>query len=207
MVWNRSVLDRVGPDTRTGSGDGPAREAAPLEGTPGFGRPSWASMDDWQEDAVVGAKHTGGCRRWTPRGTTAAACREAARSRHLPSTARGRHLEVGAGGCRVLFAAMLATREEIDAALDDQRPPDNPPDLPHRYASELKVPGSHREAMRSEHALTYGTILRGGTCMGFWMRGRSCRCSNQLTNSSTISAYISGRHMSPGGPLGRSRGL
>ena len=28
------------------------------------------------------------------------------------------------------FAAMLATRGDIDAALDDQQPPHNPPDLP-----------------------------------------------------------------------------
>ena len=50
------------------------------------------------------------------------------------------------------MAAMLATREDLDATLDDQRPPYKPPDLPHCYASDLKVPKSHGEAMRSEHA-------------------------------------------------------
>lgn len=58
----------------------------------------------------------------------------------------------GRGGIPCALAAMLATREELDAALDDQRPPHKPPDLPHCHASDLKVPGSHREAMRSEHA-------------------------------------------------------
>ena len=50
------------------------------------------------------------------------------------------------------YAAMVAALQEIDAVLDDQRPPHKPPDLPHCYASDLKVPRSYREAMRSEHA-------------------------------------------------------
>ena len=47
---------------------------------------------------------------------------------------------------------MLATREEIDDALDYQWPPHKPCDLPHSYASDLRVPVSYREAMRLEHA-------------------------------------------------------
>ena len=58
-------------------------------------------------------------------------------------------MEVGAGGNR---AFLLATREEICDALDDQRPPHKPPDLPHCYASDLRVPGSYREVMRTEYA-------------------------------------------------------
>ena len=56
--------------------DGLARGVAPLEGTPGFGPPSWIPIDDGQEGTVVGAQHTGDCRRWTPQGATAAGCRE-----------------------------------------------------------------------------------------------------------------------------------
>ena len=50
------------------------------------------------------------------------------------------------------MAAMNATRDDIEATLGDQRPPYKAPDLPHYYASDLKVPKSHKEAMRSEHA-------------------------------------------------------
>ena len=49
------------------------------------------------------------------------------------------------------MTALLATAEDIDATLDDQRPPYKPPDLTHCYASDVKVPRSHNEAMRSEH--------------------------------------------------------
>ena len=62
----------------------------------------------------------------------------------------------GDGGTPWAFAAMLATREDIDVSLDDQRPPHSPPDLPHCYASDLKVPKSHKEAMRSGHAHLWG---------------------------------------------------
>ena len=56
------------------------------------------------------------------------------------------------GGIPCAFAAMLATRGDIDAALDDERPPHKPPDLPQCYASDLRVPRSYQEATRSEHA-------------------------------------------------------
>ena len=50
------------------------------------------------------------------------------------------------------MATMLTSREDIDVTLGDQRPPYKPPDLPHCHASYLKVPRSHKEAMRSEPA-------------------------------------------------------
>ena len=58
----------------------------------------------------------------------------------------------GSGGIPCAFAVVLANREGIDTTLGGQRPPYKPPDLPHCYASDLKVPRSHKEAMRSEHA-------------------------------------------------------
>ena len=58
----------------------------------------------------------------------------------------------GSGGIPCAFAVVLANREGIDPTLGGQRPPYKPPDLPHCYASDLKVPRSHKEAMRSEHA-------------------------------------------------------
>ena len=70
----------------------------------------------------------------------------------LLGTESERRLLGGAGGYRVPWRHCLATREDIGATLGDQRPPYKPPDLPHSYASDLKVPRSHREAMRSEHA-------------------------------------------------------
>ena len=57
----------------------------------------------------------------------------------------------GSGGIPLAFAAVLANRENIDPTLGDQRPPYKPPDLPHCDASDLKVPRSHKDAMRSEH--------------------------------------------------------
>ena len=58
----------------------------------------------------------------------------------------------GNRGIPCAMAAMLATREDIQVTLGDQRPPYKPPDLPHCCASDLTVPRSHKEAMRSEHA-------------------------------------------------------
>ena len=60
------------------------------------------------------------------------------------------------GGARVAtsstMSAMFADREDIDASMDDQLPALKPPDKPHFYTSDLKVPGSHSEATRSEYA-------------------------------------------------------
>ena len=55
------------------------------------------------------------------------------------------------GGIPWAMAAMLATREGIEATLSGQRPPYKPPDLPQCYARDLKVSRNHTEAMRSEH--------------------------------------------------------
>ena len=66
---------------------------------------------------------------------------------------RGEQLSAGkSGGIPWAMAAMLATREDIEATLNDQRPPYKPPDLPQCYVRDLKVPRKHMEAMRSEHA-------------------------------------------------------
>ena len=54
------------------------------------------------------------------------------------------------GGMPFVFATRLATREDIDNTLRDQRPPYKSPDSPQCYASDLKVPRSHKEVMRSE---------------------------------------------------------
>ena len=55
-------------------------------------------------------------------------------------------------GVQCAVGAMLATPEDLDVALGDQRPPYKPPDLPLCYAIGFNVPRSHKEAMRSEHA-------------------------------------------------------
>ncbi|CAB1101905.1 unnamed protein product [Ectocarpus sp. CCAP 1310/34] len=51
-----------------------------------------------------------------------------------------------------MFATMFATREDVDAALRAERPPDKMPDLPHCLASDLRVPKIFKEAMRSKHS-------------------------------------------------------
>ena len=50
------------------------------------------------------------------------------------------------------FATRLATREDTENTRRDQRPPYLPPDFQQCYASDLKVPRSLKEAMRSEYA-------------------------------------------------------
>ena len=54
--------------------------------------------------------------------------------RALPSPSAGGHggtpFTGGHRGTPSALAALLATREDIDATLDDQRPPYKPPDLP-----------------------------------------------------------------------------
>lgn len=69
------------------------------------------------------------------------------------------------------MAAMLATREDIDTMLGGQRPPYKLPDFPCCYASDLKVPKSHKEAMLSENAHLWedstGHILCIAGCRDF----------------------------------------
>ena len=57
----------------------------------------------------------------------------------------------GTGSIPCALAALLATRGDIDATQDDQRPPNQPPELMHCYASERKVQWSHKEAMWSDN--------------------------------------------------------
>ena len=65
---------------------------------------------------------------------------------------RGKELSAEkAGGIHWAMAAMLATREDIEATLSNQPPPYNPPDLPKCYARGLEVPSNHAEAKRSKH--------------------------------------------------------
>ena len=57
----------------------------------------------------------------------------------------------GAGRIPCALTALLATREDTNGDLGDQRPPYKPPNLPNCYASFLKAHLSHSEAMQSEH--------------------------------------------------------
>ncbi|CAB1120726.1 unnamed protein product [Ectocarpus sp. CCAP 1310/34] len=60
-------------------------------------------------------------------------------------------VDPGAGGAGfpLAFATLLANREDTDATLRDQRPPEQRPDLPRCQASDLRVPKSYKEAMAS----------------------------------------------------------
>ena len=63
--------------------------------------------------------------------------------------------DASAGGYRGTpraLAALLAAREDMDTTLGDQRLPYKPPDMPHCYVSDLKIPRSYKVDMRSEHA-------------------------------------------------------
>ena len=80
---------------------------------------------------------------------------DADRREQLPPAVEDRGEELSAGkygGIPWAMAAMLATREDIEATLNDQRLPYKPPDLPQCFARDLRVPRNHTEAMRSEHA-------------------------------------------------------
>ena len=86
----------------------------------------------------------------------------AARSRHL-LLPRGDGIWRWAWGILCAIVAMLATHEEIDAALDDQRPPNKPP--PHRYSkrpeSSCELSGGHGVVARSPTVGFHGAgILR-----------------------------------------------
>ena len=101
-----------------------------------------------------GSSYSGGREQLTPavedRGGSS--CSEG-REQVVPAVEdRGEELSGKSGGIPWAMAAMLATREDIQATLNDQRPPYKPPDLPQCYARDLKVPRNHTEAMRSEHA-------------------------------------------------------
>ena len=48
-------------------------------------------------------------------------------------------------------ATLLASRKDIDETLNEMNPPEVAPDLPHCYASDLRVPKTCREPVSSEH--------------------------------------------------------
>ncbi|CAB1098607.1 unnamed protein product [Ectocarpus sp. CCAP 1310/34] len=64
----------------------------------------------------------------------------------------GRPVDSGRGWRPQMFATMFATREDVDAALRAERPPDKMADLPHCLASDLRVPKTFKKAMRSQHS-------------------------------------------------------
>ena len=72
-------------------------------------------------------------------------------------------LEVGGGwsvgssksGVPIAMAMRFATRQDIDAALIDQEPPFQRPDMPLRPVDELVVPKNYTEMLRNEHAALY----------------------------------------------------
>lgn len=59
------------------------------------------------------------------------------------------------GGVPFSLVARLATREEIDTTLRDQRPPEQRPDMPLCHASDLRVPKTYAEAQRCDHSTQF----------------------------------------------------
>ncbi|CAB1102712.1 unnamed protein product [Ectocarpus sp. CCAP 1310/34] len=70
----------------------------------------------------------------------------------------------GGGGSQHGFAAKFATREDVDAALRAERPPDKVPDLPHCMAGDLREPKTFNEAMRSPHSELWGDAVDPLAC-------------------------------------------
>lgn len=58
----------------------------------------------------------------------------------------------GDGGVRRSFAMMLAPMEDSDNATREQRPRDEPPNLPHCQASDRQIQRCYAEALRSDTA-------------------------------------------------------
>ena len=56
----------------------------------------------------------------------------------------------GRGELSYILATMFATLGNVHAALRNHRPPDKRPNLPHCYASDLRVSHIYKEAMNSE---------------------------------------------------------
>lgn len=96
-----------------------------------------------------------------------------------------------------MFEAMFATREDVDAALQAERPPDKTPDLPHCLASALRVPKTLKEAMRSQRSELWedsvgrefrfdgaGNLDPGSQLhqcqMGLELKGRRVRMANEI---------------------------
>lgn len=53
------------------------------------------------------------------------------------------------------LVARLATREDIDAALHEMRPPHLGPDMPLCQAKDLRVPKSFKEVYDGEHSVQF----------------------------------------------------
>ena len=83
----------------------------------------------------------------------------------------------GHGGTPSASAALLATQEDIDGTLDDQRPPYKPRAC--RTATRLtsRYQGATRK-LCGRSTTIFETICRGGRFTDCWMRGLSSRCSN-----------------------------
>ena len=63
-----------------------------------------------------------------------------------------------------MLATIFATGESVNAALRDQRPPDTRLDLPHCYASDLRVPQSYTKAMSSEYSKLWEELFAREFC-------------------------------------------
>lgn len=69
-------------------------------------------------------------------------------------------VEVGGGwsvgpagrGVPLAMAVRFATRDDIESALRDEKPPLLRPDMPLRPVAELKIPKTYTEMLRNEHA-------------------------------------------------------
>ena len=64
----------------------------------------------------------------------------------------------------MLYAPKLATRDDIEAAKDEERPPHDPPELPQCSAKELTVSKSYAQAMTSE----YGGLWKDSMDREWW---------------------------------------
>ncbi|CAB1099934.1 unnamed protein product [Ectocarpus sp. CCAP 1310/34] len=104
-------------------------------------------------------------------------------------------------GFPLAFATLLANREDIDATLRDQRPPEQRPDLPHCQASDLRVPKSYKEAMASEHRHFWSDSMQR-EFYGLLEAGTFTPAKLQLVENA-INAWGDsiGRQMSLDGPL------
>ena len=78
--------------------------------------------------------------------------------------AQGAGARGGYGELPYVLATMFVTRESVQATLRDQRLPDKHPDLPHCYASDLRVPQSYKEAMSSEYSELWEDLVARKVC-------------------------------------------
>ena len=87
---------------------------------------------------------------------TRAAIAEVRRDLPLPhhpvDKSKGGERAGGRGELSYMLVTMFATIENVHATLRDHRPPDMRPNLPHYYASDLRVPQSYKESMNSEYS-------------------------------------------------------